>query len=106
MAGAKLRFRSADEVANNDFSKAKTFTCDDKGEVTVDANVKRDKLYYYASTDTDKASNELNSSYSYYFFGNGNKVEPVLKMFTDRSIYRPGQTVQVSAIAFDKGRDG
>lgn len=106
VAGAKLRFRSADEVANNDFSKAKTFICDDKGEVTVDANVMKGKLYYYASTDNDKASNELNSSYSYYFFGNGNKVEPVLKMFTDRSIYRPGQTVQVSAIAFNKGRDG
>ena len=99
--GAKVRFGT---YGTENFIK--TYTCDSIGEISVHERPDGNARYYYPYTDSDKASDRssLRSYYSYY--GNDNTVDPQLSLFTDRSIYRPGQTLQASAIAFDKRRDG
>lgn len=84
------------------------------GEFTKDADLKtnkngeanyrfdkREPSYIYAYTDDDKASGvfHINGFYSYW---KNDNVSEQLDLFTDRSIYRPGQQVQVSAIYYHK----
>ncbi len=106
VAGAQLRLGR--ELRYNEVRDKKytTHTCDDNGEVVVDTKDMRGMCYYRAYTDADKAMDESNCHLGFAYYGNDKTVDPQLNMFTDRSIYRPGQTVQVSAIAFDKRRGG
>lgn len=79
-----------------------------KGEVTVTCGADGEYMHSYgmaepvavrAYTATDKAypRRDVWSTFSYY----PNKyVRDYVSIYTDRAIYRPGQTVRVSAVAF------
>lgn len=53
----------------------------------------------YATTATDKASGDVSIYSTYYYNKNTDEVKNV-KAFTDRALYRPGQTVHMSAICY------
>ena len=75
---------------------------------TVTTNNKGEYLYTYknerpstlfATTPTDKACPPTNAYGYFYLYDSGNKEDQVA-IFTDRSIYRPGQTIHMSAISY------
>lgn len=75
-------------------------TCDDKGEALHKFAANRwwfDKVYAY--TQADKYS-PVGRMYTIYGYSEGNSGFEQTNIFTDRSIYRPGQTVHVSAVTY------
>ena len=58
----------------------------------------------YAFTDKDKFATPLYASQNYYFSGSKPKATTT-NIFTDRAIYRPGQTVKVSTLTFTREAD-
>ena len=59
-----------------------------------------DRYSVFAYTDSDKAGIVLTGS-KYYGFNEAEKLVKQAAVFTDRSIYRPGQKVQASALAYE-----
>lgn len=86
-------------VVQTNGNKTHTLTCDSNGEAVlslVGDGIKKLRAY----TARDKAAPLLNtwSIFSYY----AQKADrDVLNLFTDRKIYRPGQTVHVAAVAYN-----
>ena len=75
-----------------------TLTTDAKGECIYDTNGKYISEIF-VNTEKDKACPALSSS-GYFSYYNNDRVIYQAKIFTDRAIYRPGQTVYVSAILY------
>ena len=77
-------------------------TADSKGEVIhTYKNRSSSPDYVYVCTKDDKAFpiTSLRTSFSYY---KDTKDENMVSVYTDRSIYRPGQVVHASAIVFHR----
>ncbi|MBQ0074829.1 MAG: hypothetical protein KBT34_11625 [Prevotella sp.] len=90
-AGAVLHLRK-------DRSKKWTeYTTDNNGECII-SNADS-WLSAYATTATDKASSDVSIYNTYYYDKNTGEIKNV-KAFTDRALYRPGQTVHMSAICY------
>lgn len=103
--GAKIRL-SAGNSYRNGSSQAKpvVISCDARGEAVVSLKRGQAAPTVYAFTDTDKAAMEVRLNSRFYGSGDAGKRN-VVNTYTDRSIYRPGQTVCVSAIAFSQDAD-
>ena len=95
IAHAKLRVTQ--RKTWNKPAEAKVLTCDSRGEVVYKSE--QPNVEVYAWTADDEACPEMNSymRYSYYERNYGKET---VSLFTDRSIYRPGQTVHVAAVAW------
>lgn len=102
--GAHLRLSNASRYYKG--KKETTLTTNNKGEAVYEYADKEERLStVYPFTADDKAceEDEIWTSFSYYESSKGaNKV----RLYTDRSIYRPGQTVSCSVIAFHRDTDG
>ena len=76
--------------------KTEELTCNQQGEVLYKTGDRHpSELFAYTKTDTYNPPMNAYGRYSYYEREYNNEHTNV---FTDRSIYRPGQTVHVSAI--------
>lgn len=95
--GAKIRLKTS-----NDFDqpgKTETLVCNEKGEVIYSFEKRADLLIYpYTDTDLYCAEGYLNSYGSFPTIGVVQQTK--MDILTDRSIYRPGQTVHASAIVY------
>lgn len=81
----------------NQKSDISLLKCDKKGEATFNiTNRPPNRIYVY--TENDKACPEtyFSGGFNYYF---PKRDYEVIRLFTDRRIYRPGQTVHVAMIA-------
>ena len=96
IAGASLELTG---YVNGSRQKIATLTTDARGEA----------IYHYAKnrptatftyTKTDKACPSLNGYSNFSNYVGQHHVEQAL-LYTDRAIYRPGQTVHVAAIAYE-----
>lgn len=77
---------------------AVTLTCGQNGEVTYTyANNAPNEVLASTATDKYLPSTGLWNNFSFY---ENNRENNFVTLYTDRSIYRPGQTVHVSALAF------
>lgn len=75
-----------------------TLTCDTNGEaIYKEASVRRERIYAY--TETDRAARQWDSYVSFVKVDEWSDVERT-SVFTDRRIYRPGQTVHVAAVIY------
>ena len=75
-----------------------TLTSDKKGEAYYDYSDKRPtSVFVYTAADSSLPAQSSYGNYSYYDVTYNNTHT---QLFTDRSIYRPGQRVQVTAIAW------
>ena len=95
VAGAKLHIALR---SKNDHS---VVTTDANGEYIYDYPDNNRPNYVFATTDEDKA---MQSQYIYSGFSDHTKDQSVkeeVSVFTDRTLYRPGQTVHVSAVTYD-----
>ena len=78
--------------------KKELLTCNQQGEVFY-TNSKERPTGVYAYTKTDTSSPRV-SSYGNYSYYEHNYYNEHVNILTDRSIYRPGQTVHVTAIVW------
>lgn len=81
----------------------KTLCTDEKGMITI-PRTKNSSLLVCAQKGTD-VSMKPERLYGYYYSPEKPEQKEVLRLFTDRSIYRPGQTVYVSGIAYEQLQD-
>ena len=81
--------------------KYETITCDANGEAIYQSRGKT-SLKYYTYTDDDKACLTSSAWNGFNFNDSEGKEEENTAIFTDRSIYRPGQKVKVAAIVYAK----
>lgn len=89
-----------EEEEDNDKEKFLTLITDSLGQVVInETNQKYTSLWPY--TAKDKSAVQIRQSYSpsYSYYSNRSSQSRV-RLFTDRSIYRPGQTVHVMALAY------
>ena len=75
------------------------FTTDNKGEYIFTGELRNYTIY--AKTATDKYMDGLNIYRSFAGSGSASGITQMEALYTDRSIYRPGQKVQVAVIAQD-----
>ena len=79
----------------------KNFTPDTKGEVTYRVEDKKEPATAFATTRQDAYCPPSNS-YGRYTYYDHQYNQLHTNLFTDRSIYRPGQSVQVTAIVWQE----
>lgn len=97
IAGAHLRIKQYITYTTYDTFEGVT---DEKGEfIFKPKRYSNQRREVFAYTDNDKAcpSRSNSDNYSYY---TGPKEITRTEIYTDRSIYRPGQTVHMSALAY------
>ena len=96
IANAKVQVR---EYPDSPSEKKHLLTTDAKGECFLKTEQQRTEAFAY--TDTDKACPELNHWGRYNYSDNGQRESRETVVYTDRAIYRPGQTVHASSIVYD-----
>jgi len=84
-----------------DYIKAAVYTTNEDGMVRIPARKDYNYSYYYAEIINGKDQLHTDAFYQYYAYEKDTK--PVLKtvFFTDRAIYRPGQTVYFKGIMLE-----
>ena len=96
IAGAHLRIKERnygnDHVLN--------VVTDAKGEYLLKTDRPHRQREVFAYTADDKACPELNASNQYSYYQGQDQVSRTC-IYTDRSIYRPGQTVHAAAIIYE-----
>lgn len=97
IADANIRI----DIPGNDNGTAltTTLTCDVKGEA-IFVGAKRQRTRVYAYTDGDRFCPDASTYSTYSYYASARRTERT-RVFTDRSIYRPGQTVHVSAVVYE-----
>lgn len=85
------------------YSPQQTYQADKQGTLKLDF-LNSNKYWYNAHTAADNAMAILNLWKNDYYYKESKRKE-VLQLFTDRSIYRPGQTVYVSGLAYEMEKD-
>ena len=79
-----------------------TLITDDKGQVNIDSEK---YSWAYAQLNDDDISNKVSLATRDNNFEPDEKVYTLYRIFTDRAIYRPGQTVLVSGYAYKQRGD-
>ena len=85
------------------YSPQQTYQADKQGTLKLDF-LNSNKYWYNAHTAADNAMPILNLWKNDYYYKESKRKE-VLQLFNDRSIYRPGQTVYVSGLAYEMEKD-
>ncbi|WP_337666744.1 alpha-2-macroglobulin family protein [Prevotellamassilia timonensis] len=84
----------------------RTYDTDAEGNVSLQTDVNRyDATLYAATTATDAASPLFNINDIRYYDTQRQWAETRVQLYTDRAIYRPGQKVAFSAVAFTREGD-
>lgn len=99
--GVKVVFYKRDR---QEYIKLDEKITDSRGIAEVACNEKRSSLYVDLSRGEDDTIKKESLGWRSYY-DNDNKLSHYLNIYTDRSIYRPGQTVYVGGIAYTKSHD-
>ena len=100
LKGASLRmtFRGMRKEESGKWNEVQTLTTNANGEVTFDSSTQRpSELFAYTATDNFCPRQNAFGRYVYY---EQKYNREYCNVFTDRSIYRPGQTVHVACIVW------
>lgn len=81
----------------------KTMTCDEQGECIIDTHDLKANYLFASLPGTDDFTSDL----YLHEWDNSNRNSSTynIRLYTDREIYRPGQTVHVSGIIFQQAGD-
>lgn len=91
---------------SNKLRQIRTYATDAEGNVSLQTDVNRyDATLYAATTATDAASPLFNINDIRYYDTQRQWAETRVQLYTDRAIYRPGQKVAFSAVAFTREGD-
>lgn len=99
--GARLRI-TLPATYDNEKDQTIGLSTDKNGEAYYKYG-KRAPSKVFVYTDNDKAFRETNI-YAYYNYRSNNSNAKNTRLFTDRSIYRPGQQVHVALVAYEQNR--
>ena len=77
-----------------------TLDCDEKGEALTQYKDSRKYVYFYPYTDDDDGFQMQRISGSYFEYKSRQATDNYIRLYTDRSIYRPGQMVHVSLVGY------
>ena len=77
-----------------------TLTTDEQGEAIYRCKNQERPNYVFATTDDDRFCPEVNVYGNFNYYAN-ERVHEQTAIYTDRAIYRPGQTVHVAAICYE-----
>lgn len=96
LPGARVR------VKNNypQQAVAQTLTCDAGGEVVFKTDGRNSGKMIFAYTDKDKAA-PMWTFYGSYNYNETQRQRESTAVFTDRRVYRPGQTVHTAAVVYE-----
>ncbi len=97
LPGARVRLETEGRYGGKPV--AATLTCNADGE-TVYAYGKRQPAIARAFTDTDRYSPNA-WAYNVFSYSSRDGQSEQTRVFTDRSVYRPGQTVHASAVVYE-----
>ena len=97
IAGAKLRLMN--HWGNGKDKTIATLTTDNQGEAIYRCKNQERPNFAFATTADDRACPETNVYGNFNYYENSRTINQVA-IYTDRAIYRPGQTVHVSAILY------
>lgn len=97
LPGAKVRVKG---VGRRQADAAVTLTCDANGEAVCKLSNANNGREIYAYTDNDKAAPAW-TGYGNYSYSDRRNSRESTGVFTDRRIYRPGQTVHVAAVVYE-----
>lgn len=97
--GAKVSMKFAKDTAK-DIQLESHYECDANGEVIVDFDGREPESYSISTADEPAFPVTPINDRFYYRKRSGERVTASTVIYTDRSIYRPGQTVHVAAIAY------
>ena len=97
MAGAHLRIKQY--ISYSEFEEINAVT-DEQGEYIYKSRHVNRRREVFAYTDTDKACPPLNENGCYGYSSNRDLVQRT-NIYTDRAIYRPGQTVHATALMYE-----
>ena len=108
----KMRYVVVDADSGQPVKNAKIMLCKEESTTTLTTDAKGECEYntggkyipeVFVTTDKDKAC--LGMTYNGYFgYYSNDRVVNHVEIYTDRAIYRPGQTVNVSAILYKTER--
>lgn len=97
--GAKVSMKFAKDTAK-DMQLESHYECDANGEVIVDFGDREPESYSISTADEPAFPVTPINDRFYYRKRSSERVTASTVIYTDRSIYRPGQTVHVAAIAY------
>ena len=97
--GAKVSMKFAKDTAK-DIQLESHYECDANGEVIVDFDGREPESYSISTADEPAFPVTPINDRFYYHKMSGERVTASTVIYTDRSIYRPGQTVHAAAIAY------
>ncbi|MBF0430114.1 MAG: hypothetical protein HQK83_02460 [Fibrobacteria bacterium] len=94
-------FRQQWEKTNRQyvFNKAYTYKSDKQGDIVIDGQDKKQHVYYYTLIHQDDTL-EVGTQFGNRYGSSKERVYTHTRFFTDRSIYRPGQTVYFKGIMY------
>ena len=101
LPGAKLRLTQRNGYRKNKLIT--TLTTGKDGEYLYSFKDGERPTEAFATTANDRACPTM-SCYSYYNYSDDPRTQSHTNIYTDRAIYRPGQTVQVAAIVYQTER--
>lgn len=97
--GAKVSMKFAKDTAK-DIQLESHYECDTNGEVIIDFDGREPESYSISTADEPAFPVTPINDRFYYRKQSSERVTTSTVIYTDRSIYRPGQTVHVAAIAY------
>ena len=98
IAGANLRVKQY--ISYNNYSTVVLKT-DKNGEALYEPKAgSSSRCEVFAYTDSDEACPDMNSANRYRYYDADKQIQRTC-IYTDRSIYRPGQTVHASALVYN-----
>jgi len=96
VAGAKVEINYSDAEK----TPSTILTTDDKGETII--SVKNKYINAMRAYTAEDMASPMRNAGGWFSYSKDNKEREITNIFTDRAIYRPGQTVHASAIVFKK----
>ncbi|MDD7597200.1 MAG: alpha-2-macroglobulin family protein [Prevotella sp.] len=102
LPNAKIRITNGNDYDNKRHSQ--TLTCNAQGEAVYEMG-RSSNQSIYPYTDEDQACSETYFNAYGLFPKDRVPVRPQVELYTDRSIYRPGQTVHAAAIVYRRVDD-
>lgn len=97
--GAKVSMKFAKDTAK-DIQLESHYECDANGEVIIDFDGREPESYSISTADEPAFPVTPINDRFYYHKQSSERVTTSTVIYTDRSIYRPGQTVHAAAIAY------
>lgn len=85
----------------NNLVQKKTYTTDERGAISVPKN----KEYTILRYSLKKGKDHFENAFDTYRYFSKNEESTTCKLFTDRAIYRPGQTIYYKGIVMMTGGD-